>query len=528
MKKVVTIMLLLANLTFADTTRYTLNMAETNLDGAEMVTAYCVQGLINENADTLFYDTAGHCVTLVKAEKIWLEYLQQKKTMAFENINTFSDLIKLARNKGLIKGLVVYDHNKNKVQQCIAENICILDGYLPVTQKMLEYRTHALSLDNNKDCFKDLPVNDITKNWASDIEAQKWSIENQMPKFTKAGAFKDGGKYEYWQSQDYGIAKKYFFFNLDPANAEQRPLYDQIMSYLAPPAILLGGWHNEEGDVTASSKAGHYNVVTAGATNLSFWAHVKADPANLMMKQPSKNLKLDRSKYYIIFQASDGDAMRVLTTFECATPHKDKTPWLNDERGSVPVAWGTQPLAAKLWPAILEYYKTTATENDSFFAGPSAGGYCYPHIMPNIEDVAKISGEAMKDTGLEIAEMWGAFDLKILSNFKNQGPTIKCFTNKPNGDGKGCNLWLPDGTAVTQCASTLWHPTLKSPDEIIERINNVASLNTAPYFITVYDIPRQTLKNALLAKEKLDDRFIIVGAEDFASLMQQAAPEKAN
>ena len=521
-------MLLLANLAFADTTRYTLNMAETYLDKAEMTTAYCIQGLINENNDVLFYDTVGHSVTLPKAEKLWLEYLQQKKGLVFEKINTFPDLIKLARDKGLIKGLVVYDHDRNKVQQCIAENICVTDGYLPVTQKMLEYRSNALSLDNNKDCFKDLPVNDISKNWASDIEAQKWSIENQMPKFTKAGAFKDGGAYEYWQSQDYGIMKKYFFFNLDPRDEAQKPLYDQVMSYLAPPAILLGGWHDEVGDVTASSKAGHYNVVTAGATNLSFWAHVKADPANLVMKQPSKNLKLDKSKYYIIFQASDGDAMRVLTTFECATHHKDKTPWLNDERGTVPVAWGTQPLATKLWPAILEYYKTTATENDSFFAGPSAGGYCYPDLMPNIEDVAKVFADAMNDTGLEIAEMWGGFNLQTLESFNKYCTTIKCFTNKPNGNGNGCNLWLTDGTAVEQCAETLWHPTLKSPDEIIERINKVASLNAAPYFIAVYDVPERALKGALLAKEKLDDRFVIVGAEDFASLMKQAAPEKAN
>jgi hypothetical protein len=524
MRKVVTIILLLANLAFANTTRYTFNMGQTHLDKAEITAAYCLQGLINENADVLFYDTAGHCITLVKAEKLWLDYLQQKKGLAFKEINTFSDLVKLARDKGLIKGLVVYNLRRNKVQLCIAENICVLEGYLPVTKKMLEYRSNSLSTDKIKDCFKGLPVKDITKNWSTNIEAQKWSIENQMPEFTKAGAFKDGGRYERWQSQDYGIMKKYFFFNLDPGESTQRPLYDKVMSYLAPPAILLGGWHDEVADVTASSKAGHYNVVTAGASNLSFWAHVKADPANLLMKQPSKNLKLDKSKYYVMFQASDGDAMRVLTTFGCATPHKDKTPWINDERGSVPVAWGTQPLAAKLWPAILEYYKTTATENDSFFAGPSAGGYCYPNMMPNIEDVAKVFGDAMNDTGLEIAEIWGGFDLQSLQSFNKYCTTIKCFTNKPNGDGTGCNLWFTDGTAIEQSALTLWHPKLKSPDEIIEKINNVASLREPPYFITVYDIPMLALKNALLAKEKLDNRFVIVGAEDFASLMLQAAP----
>lgn len=528
MRKVIAIMLLLATFAFADASRYTFNMAQTHLDEAEITAAYCLQGLINENADILFYDTAGHCVTLARAENVWLDYLKQKKEMAFEEINKFSDLVKLARDKGLIKGLVVYKPDRNKIQLCIAENICILDQYLPITEKMLEYHSNALSFDKDKDCFKDLPINNITKNWSTDIEAQKWSIENQMPKFTKAGAFKDGGRFEHWQSQDYGIMKKYFFFNLDPGNETQKPLYDQIMSYLSPPAMLLGGWHNEESDVTASSKFGHYNVVTAGASNLSFWAHVKADPANIVMKQPSKNLTLDKSKYYVIFQASDGDAMRVLTTFECATPHKDKTPWLNDERGSVPVAWGTQPLAAKLWPAILEYYKTTATENDSFFAGPSAGGYCYPSMMPNIDDVAKVFADAMNPTDLEIAEIWGGFDPQSLQTFNKYCTTIKCFTNKPNGDGKGCNLWLPSGTIIEQSALTLWHPKLKSPDELIERINKVASLNKPPYFITVYDTPKQTLKGALLAKEKLDDRFVIVGVEDFASLMQQAAPDKTN
>ncbi|HPS55127.1 MAG TPA: GxGYxYP family putative glycoside hydrolase [Sedimentisphaerales bacterium] len=526
MKKIAAIVLLLSNLAFADITRYTLNMAETHLDIAESTAAYCIQGLLNEKDDVLFYDTAGHCVTLDNAEKIWFDYLKQQKGLVFEKINTFSDLVKLAREKGLIKGLVVYEIKNGKVQQCIAENICVIDGYLPVTQKMLEYGSSALSIDKEKNCFNDLPINDITKKWPSDFDAQKWSVENQLPQFTKAGAFKDGGLYEYWQSQDYGIMRKFFFFNLDPRDATQRPLYDQIMSYLQAPAILTGGWHNEEGDVSASSMAGHYNVVTAGATNLSFWAHVKADPANLVMKQPSKNLTLDKSKYYVMFQASDGDAMRVLTSFGCASRHRgNKTPWLNNQRGSVPIAWGTQPLAAKLWPALLEYYKTTATANDSFFAGPSAGGYCYPNMMPNIEDVAKVFAGAFNDTALEVAEIWGSFDPQSLSYLKKHCTTIKCFTNKPQGtNGTGCNLWLPDGTAIEQSPAILWHPTLKSPDEIIERINKVASLNNPPYFITIYDIPRQTIKHALLAKEKLDSKFVIVGAEDFASLFQQAAP----
>jgi hypothetical protein len=37
----------------------------------------------------------------------------------------------------------------------------------------------------------------------------------------------------------------------------------------------------------------------------------------------------------------------------------------------VPISWGVDPYLFELFPAILEYYASTATSNDTFFAGAS-------------------------------------------------------------------------------------------------------------------------------------------------------------
>ena len=53
--------------------------------------------------------------------------------------------------------------------------------------------------------------------------------------------------------------------------------------------------------------------------------------------------------------------------------------WSQPLRGSVPMAWGCDPLVGHMFPAIWEFYATTATANDTFFA-ETAGAHRAPSI----------------------------------------------------------------------------------------------------------------------------------------------------
>ena len=43
-------------------------------------------------------------------------------------------------------------------------------------------------------------------------------------------------------------------------------------------------------------------------------------------------------------------------------------------RGSVPIAWGVNPLIAEVAPGLLEFYGATASANDTFFAATAGAG----------------------------------------------------------------------------------------------------------------------------------------------------------
>eukprot|EP01051_Picozoa_sp_SAG22_P035155 SAG22_NODE_16348_length_327_cov_0.684211_1_plen_51_part_10 len=43
----------------------------------------------------------------------------------------------------------------------------------------------------------------------------------------------------------------------------------------------------------------------------------------------------------------------------------------------MPVAWAVDPLLAAEFPALVNFYATTATPNDTFVAGLDGAGYVY-------------------------------------------------------------------------------------------------------------------------------------------------------
>lgn len=87
-------------------------------------------------------------------------------------------------------------------------------------------------------------------------------------------------------------------------------------------------------------------------------------------------VSLDKTKIYLSFQSNEGDTPKNAYSFRGGN-------WLLDERGSIPMGWGSAPVIAELFPGLWEYYALTAKGGDQFFGATGGAGYTYPWSLPD-------------------------------------------------------------------------------------------------------------------------------------------------
>jgi hypothetical protein len=138
------------------------------------------------------------------------------------------------------------------------------------------------------------------------------------------------------------------------------------------------GWAEPEPAMTASTSAAGGAVLCDGAPNLSFWTHVNPGPVTLPYNR--RETQLDPTAYYITWQSNEGDTPKIMAALQvrgcgcgcgygrgkrsrvwvwvrtalCVSPARGPSPvavmrgqqeqWLDPRRGSIPIAWGIDPL----------------------------------------------------------------------------------------------------------------------------------------------------------------------------------------
>ena len=390
------------------------------------------------------------------------------------------------------------------------------------------------------DCFAGLQVvEDLRGRFPDDLAAYRWALDNLMPQCNKHLAFSAGhthgdsllgGDPAITIGLDYPIAQKAFIFNLSPAGIPcdfyntkcpgypaQAKLFDEVMSKLARPTGIYG-WSEPEYLYTERvSRSGNF-VMCSAAPNTSFWAKVPVGQ-NLRLPAPPPRTKPLEDKYYLTFQTNEGDTPKILAALMCMG-------WLSPKRGTVPVAWGVDPHIAEVFPALFEYFVTTAKGQDSFFAGCSGGGYCYPWQMPNLDDYARHVHRCVSNYGPNVVDIWesGLF----LDKFEHiqSIEKVACFTQQTLG--AATNNWLPDGTPVLSADNRLYYfdlaPGFKSSaDDLRHIIEGVAAAHQPPFFIVIYGGVSQVCELAEGVRQGLPpDKYEVVGAQDMAILARQA------
>lgn len=197
--------------------------------------------------------------------------------------------------------------------------------------------------------------------------------------------------------RDYAVANKAMVFWLDSNVPEQKALFQKILSDVKPGTPYLGWFSNDvDGEFSGVEITSNYGVYVLAAdwfSNLTVFSGTKVNPVKAKVVSTPKL----ENKIYVTYTFSEGDNFQY-------NQHRMRILWDDPSRGQVPLNWTSSPLLYDGAPAMLNYYRETATDNDLLIAGPSGAGYFYPNAWPaeSFSDFLKQSYSYMEKSGMTI------------------------------------------------------------------------------------------------------------------------------
>lgn len=557
------------------------------LNYEEQLLAFVFQGLINDaslkqpqlmlNAGYMNFDWPG-------SDMYWNGYFTKEKRVNFKNVTdmTLCGLVNEADPTKRIKGAVAYDPtlangNAREWAIPIAVTVAAQESLLPVTDAMRSKFPCLGSLKIVKDLRK--------MSWAADrSKAWDWAFETLLAGSSKTVAYnlyhyqpqivQDPQSNATLANIDFAVQQKAFIMNFkttgNPAK-EVNPLFSRALAKMDPLFSAYGWTDNEFGFVWMTQSSGASPNGTAddaaagggGAVfcsfatpNLSFWKLLPIPGRTKSRALPiyDRNMTLDKNKTYVLLETNEGDTPRIVVSAFSKS-------WTDPRRGSLPVSWSIDPALGDQFPALFDYFASTASVNDSFISGPGGCGYVYYGRMTDaqIKTFATRCGRLMKEYGPAIIDTFGQTGTKentisVLTNFSRYaavgGVAPQMYITHPTGnikysyfqcDQTQLDMWQPDGTPLVCTAhgkdnlfyipGCMHHPKCPSC-ELSRRINEVAAANKPPFFITVYGGLKWTASSQYPLEEfwtlwtntidKLDKNIIPVGAQEMARLAREA------
>jgi len=318
-----------------------------------------------------------------------------------------------------------------------------------------------------------------------------------------------------WQTQNLG-----FVFNLGctadrrisygttcGGSPAQAAMYERILDALETPAQINGYGDPEDVWCRLLSRHGHYSFHAYG--NWSFHHEVPCGSRTFrqQISFTPANTKPELDRFYVCFMTSEGDTMKGPIPFFYDS-------WFDAARGGVPMNWGINPLMARFFPAMLQYYYETATPDDYFFVGCSGAGYCYPDDMKDLGRFARHTAQACAEAGTPLIDVWGAARPDVQQRYvaatQPLGLTVNCAPARLK--------LLPDGTPVAYHELAYWQTdglhgaswtqAFGTPEgrqqglaRIVQRIESIAARHQPPFVILVYGDLHSYPKHATLYRD---------------------------
>jgi alpha-tubulin suppressor-like RCC1 family protein len=269
--------------------------------------------------------------------------------------------------------------------------------------------------------------------------------------------------------RDYLVAMKVATVWLDPGtlNFQDKSTLALFLSGMtAANGVYIGWWPSEGNGLTWIASYGIPVLASDWFRNGSVFSGVTR-PINIPDIPPPPPLE---NKVYVALILSDGDNIQYMQ-------HVMKMDWGNAARGSVPIGWTTESLAADMDPVMFSHYWGTVTTNDCLISGPSGAGYTHMELWntANLTAFASLSDAYLQRSGLRIITIWDNVTTAVAQNFATNCPTLLGLTDQ--GSHNGVDRGLRTIALTPTYASTL--------AQMISGITNASTSwnGTAPLFI---------------------------------------------
>ncbi|WP_211746118.1 GxGYxYP domain-containing protein [Paenibacillus sp. Marseille-Q4541] len=330
--------------------------------------------------------------------------------------------------------------------------------------------------------------------------------------------FSSEEKEPYGYLRDYAIANKAMIFWLSTDVPEQRALFEKILSEVDQGTPYLGWFANDfEGEVAGidiTSKHGVYVVPSDWFHNMTVFSGTK-----LKEKQKAKPVTPElNNKIYVTFTFGEGDNLQY-------DQNHMRNLWEDPARGQVPINWTSSPLLYDAAPAILNYYWSTATDNDQLVAGPSGAGYFSPQVWPetSIKDFMKDSYPYLKKSNMSFPYVLNRELDKDIPLTESIAEAYEKYLKVPGlflGAGDKMGVEIVNGTLPVSMLRGV--ATVQDGKDILKEFKESWDGNS-PTFISV-GINAWSMRpsDVLAIAESLGSEYEVVRADQYFSLIREA------
>jgi hypothetical protein len=302
---------------------------------------------------------------------------------------------------------------------------------------------------------------------------------------------------------------------LNPKVPAEGALLNQFLASMGPGKIVMGWWANEAAGVTDASEYGIATVASDDSNNLTFYG---GTPRTITPK-PTPPPPAIQNKIYVAFVYSDGDNLQY-------DEHLLRKLWGGGARGKVPLGWTVSPAMVDAMPGALNYYWSTATNNDELLSGPSGYGYAYPNDWPDANDLNQFistSADYASRAGLRIITVWntitGGINQNVGDAYAAYAPSLLGITAQNTGGGTTIygNTLPAEAFDCNYCAS---------PAAMQQAVTKYAKGwdGKEPRFILIQAQPWTNVvpKDFVTLAASLDSDYVVVRPDNFFQLLREA------
>jgi len=480
----------------------------------EAILQLALQGISNRSGPRIWLDH--RTVHWGHGEEHWKSYYTKSHRLRFRRIGTVAEVLPNVIRR--FNGVILYDQDTRTAQVFLAMNLANLNDCLPVSRRWF---------DAHREVFDKVPiVEEIARDEFSHDAICRWMLD-QLVRETNTGyclsvnhskPHSDGTEHGAYQSLDYGFFQRCFMHCFAPSgdvvDAADERFSRRLMALLDRPAIVMGWGENEWKMCHRISAYGHTWCATVAAPNLSFHAAMKPLSPPPFDHDTTPRIESPKKKVYVAIMSNEGDTCTALTQMHYRA-------WNHPARGAYPITWAMNPLYARLFPAAVEYYFRTRSENDFFSPGPSGCGYHYPAAMPEqyLDDLIRLTDRAHNESyNWDVLSFWGANSLPAVTRYPQRLPWLKGIAlNRPVrprvfvgpdshrvpllGHDPGMGYWI--NRFVREGKFDL--------DGLVARLDEVHRNGPLPRFLLMYGVVDQQVAHVKALGDTLDpDRFELV------------------